>query len=206
MEDVVQVLGVGGDLLERSPGGLDGSEVLFLLIFAAARAEQAVLAQDALNGHVTEGQFPLALQALGAESGELAAQGDDPLGQLAGDPVRTRARGAGKSLQALETLGLMTAEPLAHGGDGGLEGASGGFDAVLTSVTDQAESIVKRVFHGTNHIEVGDGSRHRPGILGRPAAALLSPQQGGHLSSPLLTQTLQADRGNTMYPSNPTRE
>jgi hypothetical protein len=35
-------------------------------------------------------------------------------------------------------------------------------------------------------------------------AALLSPQQGRHLSSPLLTQTLQPDRGDTMYPSNPT--
>ena len=34
----------------------------------------------------------------------------------------------------------------------------------------------------------------------RPAgAALLSPQQGRHLSSPLVTETLQPNRGDTMY-------
>src|SRR5439155_17358750 len=95
----------------------------------------------------------------------------------------------------------------------------------LTGIGDQTEAIVKRVLHGTNHIEVRYGSRHslpkigRPGRKGggndapprrrvlslsslRSAAALLSPQQGRHLSPPFLTQTLQTDRGDTMYLSN----
>src|SRR2546422_1331655 len=153
----------------------------------------------------------------------------------------------------------MTAEPLAHGGDGGLEGSGGGLDAVLTGMSDQTEAIVKGILHATNHIEVSYGSRHSPPRIERPgrkgggndapwkawktqkasfplfpprleirrracristfppplrrvplsslrsAAALLSPQQGRHLSSPLLTQTLQTDRGDTMYLSNSTR-
>src|SRR2546425_11448381 len=89
-----------------------------------------MLAPDALDGHMTEGKIPLALQALSAEGGELAAQFKHAVGQLAHDLVRTRARGTGKLLQALPSLRLMTAEPLAHGGDGGLEGSGGGLDAV----------------------------------------------------------------------------
>src|SRR5207247_1693199 len=87
-----------------------------------------MLAPDALDGHMTEGKIPLALQALSAEGGELAAQFKHAVGQLARDLVRTRARGTGKLLQALQSLRLMTAEPLAHGGDGGLEGSGGGLD------------------------------------------------------------------------------
>jgi len=34
--DVVEVLGIGGDLLKDAPGGLDVGEVLFALIFALA--------------------------------------------------------------------------------------------------------------------------------------------------------------------------
>src|SRR2546428_838750 len=207
---------------------------------------------------MTEGKIPLALQALSAEGGELAAQFKHAVGQLARDLVRTRARGTGKLLQALQALRLMTAEPLAHGGDGGLEGSGGGLDAVLTGMSDQTEAIVKGILHATNHIEVSYGSRHSPPRIERPgrkgggndapwkawktqkasfplfpprleirrracristfppplrrvplsslrsAAALLSPQQGRHLSSPLLTQTLQTDRGDTMYLSNST--
>jgi hypothetical protein len=37
------------------------------------------------------------------------------------------------------------------------------------------EAIIKSVLHVTNHIEVGDGSRHRALILPRPAAALVPP-------------------------------
>src|SRR3990172_5036898 len=97
----------------------------FFLVLATAGTEQAVLAQDALDGHVAQRQLPFALQAPGAEGGQL-----------------------------------------------------------------------------TNHVEVGDGSRHRPPILSPPAAALVPPHQGSQLPPPHLTQTLQHHRGDTMYLSN----
>ncbi len=118
-----------------------------------------MLTQDTLDGHVTEGQVLLALEALRAEGGELAAQLEHPLGRFADDLVRTGAGSAGQLLQAVQTLGLMTAEPLAHGQDGSLEGPGGGPNAVLPSMSDHAEAIVKGVLHATNHIEVRDGSR-----------------------------------------------
>jgi hypothetical protein len=37
-------------LLEQGPSFFQGGEVLFLLVLAAARTEQAVLAQDTLDG------------------------------------------------------------------------------------------------------------------------------------------------------------
>lgn len=46
--NIVEILGVGGDLLKDTPGGLDVGEVLFALILARAFFEQAVLAPDAL--------------------------------------------------------------------------------------------------------------------------------------------------------------
>jgi hypothetical protein len=70
---------------------------------------------------------------------------------------------------------------------------------VLAGVGDQLEAIIKSVLHVTNHSEVGDGSRHRALILPRPAAALVPPHQGSHLSPPPLTHTLQSHRGDTMY-------
>ncbi len=61
MRDIVEVLGVGGNLLEQSPRRFQRGQVLFLLVAAATRAEQAVLAQDALDSGVAERQVPLAL-------------------------------------------------------------------------------------------------------------------------------------------------
>jgi hypothetical protein len=48
--DVAQVFGVGADLLEEPPGGLDGGQILFALIFAAAFFQQAVFSPDPLHG------------------------------------------------------------------------------------------------------------------------------------------------------------
>jgi len=60
--DVVEVFGVGGDLLEDAPGGFDVGKVLFALIFATALVQQAVLAPDAFQGAVAEGQIELAMR------------------------------------------------------------------------------------------------------------------------------------------------
>ncbi len=117
--------------------------------------------------------------------------------------ARTRNNTSSERRRELGRLGPH----VAHRGDGGAKGAGRRLDAVLTGVRNQPERIIKSVLHLTNHVEVGDGSRHRPAILRRPATALLSPpQQGRHLLPPLRTQTLQSRRGDTMYPSNSTPE
>src|SRR5512143_2780410 len=176
MRDIVEVLGVGGDLLEQGPGGVQGGQVLFLLVAASARAEQAVLAQDALDGGVAERQVPFALQAAGSEGRPSAAtRRHDVARHFAGDLVRAGARSARELLQPFQTLGLITSQPLAHGGHGGAIGPGRSLDPVLASVHDQAEAIIKSVLHLTNHIEVRHWSGHGPRILSRPAAALVPP-------------------------------
>ena len=80
-----------------------------------------MLAQDTLDGHMAERQIPLALQALGAEGGKLAPQGDDSFGQLPRDLVRTGMGSAGEFLKALQLLGLIAPQPLAHRGHGGVK-------------------------------------------------------------------------------------
>jgi len=67
MSDIVEVLGAGGDLLKDGPTLLARGQILFLLVLAAARVDQAVLTQNALDGHVAEREIPLALETLGAK-------------------------------------------------------------------------------------------------------------------------------------------
>src|SRR5258708_30820983 len=55
--DIVEVLGVGGDLLKEAPGGLDVGEVLFTLIFTLPFFKQTLLAPDALQGTMAEGKI-----------------------------------------------------------------------------------------------------------------------------------------------------
>ena len=54
--DIVEVLGVSGDLLEQTPGGFDVGQVLFALILSAAGMEQAVGAPDALQARWLRGR------------------------------------------------------------------------------------------------------------------------------------------------------
>ena len=134
MGDVVEILGVGGDLLEQGPGFFHRREVLFLLVLATAGMHQAVLAQDALDGHVAQRQLPFALQAPGAEGGQLTTPFDHPLGQLPDDLVRRGVRGAGEFLQPLQSLRLTPPQPLAHRGDGGVKDPRRRLDALRASV------------------------------------------------------------------------
>ena len=68
MGDIVEILGIGADLLKHSPAGLDVGQVLFALVFAAAFCHQAVLAPDAFQCAVADGQIEFADQAACAES------------------------------------------------------------------------------------------------------------------------------------------
>jgi len=54
--DVVERLGVGLEALEGLVAGLDGAQIVFLLVLLAAAVRQAALAQDALA--LTPGRWP----------------------------------------------------------------------------------------------------------------------------------------------------
>jgi hypothetical protein len=56
VRNIVEMLGIGADLLKQRPAGLDVCEVLFALIFFLSRLQQAVFAPDTLHGHVRERQ------------------------------------------------------------------------------------------------------------------------------------------------------
>jgi hypothetical protein len=71
-------------------------------------------------------------------------------------------RSAGKLNEVARPLLLITAQPLAHRGDGGLIQTSGGFDAMLTSVSDEAQAMVGGTLHFSHQSEVG--SRHGCGL------------------------------------------
>ena len=74
--DIVEILGIGADLLKHGPLRFDVGQVLFALIFAAAFFHQAVLAPDAFQGAVADGQIEFADQAARAEGRQSFAQLD----------------------------------------------------------------------------------------------------------------------------------
>src|SRR6266849_1037843 len=65
--NIIEILGIGGDLLEQRPGSFDVREVLLALIFPAAFFQQAVHAPDALKSAMNDGQIELADQWARAE-------------------------------------------------------------------------------------------------------------------------------------------
>jgi hypothetical protein len=74
--NVVEVLGIRADLLKHGPLRFDVGQVLFALIFAAAFWHQAVLAPDALQRAMADGQIELADQAARTEGRQSFAQLD----------------------------------------------------------------------------------------------------------------------------------
>ena len=155
--DIVEVFGVGGDLLKDAPGGLDVGEVLFALIFARAFLRQTMLTPNTLQGTMAEGKIELAEETASAESEQLPAQSDDLLFDVGGSFAGLVMRSAGKFDEAARSLLLITAQPFAHGGDGGLEKTSGGLDAALPSRLHQTQTMLVGVSHLANQDEVGGG-------------------------------------------------
>ena len=162
--DVVKIFGVGGDLLKDTPGGLDVGEVLFALIFALAFFQQAMLAPDAFQSTMAEGKIKLADEAASAEGEQLLAQSDDLLFDGGGSFAGLVMRRTGKLEETARSLLLIAAQPLAHGGNGGLEKTSGGLDAMLASVSDQTQAMIVGVAHFTNQGKVR--GRHARCIVG----------------------------------------
>jgi hypothetical protein len=155
--DIVEILGVGRDLLKDAPGGFDVGQVLLALILARAFFEQAVLAPDALQGTMTKGKIELADETTSAEGKQRLAQSDDLFFDGGGSFAGLVMGSAGEFDQAARTLLLITAPPLAHGGNGGLEKTSGGLDASLPSRLHQTQAMIVSVSHLTNQEEVGGG-------------------------------------------------
>ena len=93
-------------------------EVLFALILARTFLEQTVLAPDTFQSAMAEEKIELADQTTGAEGEQLLAQSDDLLFDLGGSLARLVMRSTGQFDQATRSLLLITAQPLAHGGDG----------------------------------------------------------------------------------------
>src|SRR5258708_5235086 len=131
----------GGDLLKDAPGGLDGGEVLFTLIFTLPFFEQTVLTPNALQGTMAEGKIELADEAANAEGEQLPAQSDDLLFDGGGSFAGLVMRSAEKFEEAARSLLLIAAQPLAHSGDGGLEKTSGGLEAALPGRLHQTQTM-----------------------------------------------------------------
>src|SRR5258708_33535499 len=161
--DIVEVLGIGGDLLKDAPSGLDVGEVLFALIFALAFFQQPVLAPDALQSTMAEGKIELANETASAEGEQLLAQSDDLLFDGGGSLAGLVMRSAGTLDEAAQSLLLIAAQPLAHGGDGGLKQAGGRLDASLPSRLHQTQAMIVGVAHFTHQEEVR--GRHADGIV-----------------------------------------
>ncbi|HEX5481502.1 MAG TPA: hypothetical protein VFZ08_02625 [Terriglobia bacterium] len=162
---IIEVLGIGGDLLKGAPGGFDRRQILLALILFAAAVDQAVSVPDPFQSPMAQGEIELTNQAAGAEGVQMAAEFDDLLFDRGRSLMRLMAASAGMLLQTLQALRLETPHPFAHGGHGGGEGTSRRLDAVLTGMSDQAKAIIESVGHLANHIEIRDRSTHGPAIL-----------------------------------------
>src|SRR5260370_10375388 len=131
--DIVEIFGVGADLLKQSPWRFDVRQVLFPLVFAAAFLDQPVLAPDAFQSAVADGQVELADQAARAESGKSFSQLDqlrlDGRGSFQGLVMAC----AGPGQQAGRTVLLEATQPFAYRGRGSSEQPRPGFDAALAS-------------------------------------------------------------------------
>ena len=197
--NIAEILGVGGDLLEQPPGGFDSGEVLFALVFPAPFADQPVLAPDALNGHVADGQVELALQARGTEGGQLPSESENLLLDLGRGLPRRVMRSAAVFLQARRAVLPVSSPPLTDGEGGGEEEPCGGLDAPLPDGLDQSQAVVVGAFHFTDQIEVAGG--HRAAILTARAVRLLPPPPDGAPQNPNTTLTpLAASGSHTSIP------
>jgi hypothetical protein len=93
-----------------------------------------VLAPDALDGHVRNGEIELSLQTGGSKGGQLLAQSQDLLLDLGRGFVRAMPMSTAVFPQPRKPVLLITTQPLPHRGHRRGEGASGWFDPVLAGM------------------------------------------------------------------------
>ena len=102
-------------------------------------------------------EIELADKTTRAESEQLLAQSDDLFFDGGGSFAGLVMRSAGEFDEATRPLLLITAQPLANGGNGGLKQAGGGLDAKLTSRLHQTQAMIVGVSHLANQEEVSGG-------------------------------------------------
>jgi len=118
--------------LEQPPGRFHGSQILFALIFLSAFANQSVLAPDALNSHVRNGEIELSFQTGCSESGQLPAQSQDLLLDLGRGFVWAMPMGTTVSAQPGRPVLSKATQPFPHRWHRGGEMSGRRFDPVLT--------------------------------------------------------------------------
>ncbi len=129
MRDILEILGVGGELAKEFPVAFDRAELLFGGGFLFPRPCPLMRSKDPGKGVVAARQVKFPLEALGAEAG-WAAQFDDLAFQTLGDLVG-RVLGATAAFDPSGGFtGLITAPPFADGVAGAAELAGGSLDAV----------------------------------------------------------------------------
>src|SRR6266536_68058 len=106
-------------------------------------------------------------QTTSAEGGQLLAQGNHLLFEEQRRFAGLMLRGAGTFDQSPRALLLIAAEPLAHGGNGGLEQTRRGFDPPLPCTLDQTQAMIVTVAHFTHQDE--RSGRHGGGWVRRGA-------------------------------------
>ena len=195
VRDIVEILGIGADLLEQRPLCFDVGEVLFALIFAAAFLQQAVLAPDAFQRAVADGQIELADQAAGAEGRQSFAQLEQLSFDVARSFVRLLVASPGELAQAGRAVLLVAAQPFANGGHGGGEQPCGGLDAALLGALDQPQAMVVGVFHFTHQIEITSGGGHDAAILLAARGPALPPAGRSSLTASSHSNTSASPRG-----------
>jgi hypothetical protein len=134
LRNIAEILGIGGDLLEQAPSRFHGCQILFALIFFSAFAHQSVLAPDALDSHVRNGEIELSFQTGCSKGGQLASQSQDLL--------LDRGRGfVGAMLMSTAVLPqpgwpvlLKATQPFPYRRHRGSKGAGRRFDPVLAGV------------------------------------------------------------------------
>jgi hypothetical protein len=173
--DIVEILGIRADLLEQRPGSFDVREVLFALLFAAAFFQQTVLAPDALERAMADGQIELADQAARAEGGQRFAKRDKLCFGGRGSFLRLVLASTRKGEQAGRAVLLEASQPLVDGGRRGSEESRGGLDAPLFGALDEPQTMVVGVFHLTHQIEIASGCGHGAMILAAARRPALPP-------------------------------
>ncbi len=106
---------------------------------------------------MTERKVELPNKTTSSEGEQLLAECDDLLFDVGGSLAGLAMRGARNFDEAARSLLLITAQPLAHSGNGGLKQAGGGFDAALSSRLHQTQAMIVGVSHLANQDEVGGG-------------------------------------------------
>ena len=72
--NIIEIMGVGADLLKQGPLSFDVGQVLLALIFLFSLFQQTLLVPDPFQGAVADGQIEFANEAAGAKGGVRLAQ------------------------------------------------------------------------------------------------------------------------------------